>query len=225
MMTAACGFRSAIDEPTPAPTPSPRPSAPLPNQDPPVQKPEGRVDRDVVFNGELRIEVADVASAEASMRPVVDAAQGWIHRICGDRFTLRVPGGRFHAVMQQLAGLGRVLDRRVEGNDITEELRDLRVRVESAEKILNRLLALLEKAATVVEALAIEREIARVTVELEASKAKLLRLSDQAAFSTIELELWLPAPTPRPQPSRTVRFPFAWLRELDVSRLTDVLEY
>jgi len=205
------------------PRPPPAPVSPEAPAD--VAIPSSQQNRQVIFNGHLTLEVADPDVAEASIRAAIDAAKGWIHRIRGAQFTLRVPAAGFHALLVKLSALGRVLDRRVEGSDVTEELRDARVRVESAEKVLARLLALLEKARDVEEALAIEREIARVAGALEGWKARLLDLSEKVAFSTLEVELRPPAPVAAPRPARNPRFPFSWLRDLDLNRLTQLWEF
>ena len=72
--------------------------------------------------------------------------------------------------------------------DATREFQDLRIRLDTAEKALQRLVDLLEKAGNVEEVLLIEKEIHRLTEEVERLKGTLRHLADRIAFSTIEVE-------------------------------------
>jgi hypothetical protein len=174
--------------------------------------------RKIIFNGSLLLQVPDSAAPEKEMRRIVKEAGGWVHKVEGTNFTLRVPADRFHSVMERLAGLGKLIDRRLSGTDVTEEYLDLEIRLRNAEKVLERLTALLEKAKDVKEAIAVEKELARVAGEIERMKGRLRYLSDQVAHSTIEVSFQ------RSMPSRIAAkspdFPFPWIREMGFDRLT-----
>jgi hypothetical protein len=183
--------------------------------------PEPRVgargERLVVFDGTLVLQVADVKAAESAIDALTKEVGGWVHRIEGRRFTLRVPAARFHETMDRLGDVGQVVDRTIIGSDVTEEYRDLELRLANAEKVLARLQALLERATSVEEALAVEREIGRLTEEIERLEGKIDAMRDAIAHSTIVVELNRLLPPGRP--ART-RFPFPWIEKLGVDELT-----
>ncbi len=187
---------------------------------PDVERPASQ-DRRIIFNGSLMLQVADPDAAEKEARRAVETAKGWVHRIDGATFTLRVPSALFMDTVEALAKLGRVLDRKVAGTDVTEEYKDLQIRIDNAEKLRARIAALLDKAKDVKEALEVERELARVTEDLERLKGRLNAMSDAVTFSTIVVVFHRSASV-RPASAVPVRFPFRWVRELGIERLTEV---
>lgn len=98
-----------------------------------------------------------------------------------------------------------MLSRNVHGQDVTERFFDLKIRLDNAEKVRKRLLALLEKATNVKDSVAVERELGRVTEQIERFKGQLKFLRDRIAYSTITLRVhkrtpWGPAPAASPFP-------------------------
>jgi hypothetical protein len=178
-------------------------------------------DRRIVFNASVLLQIADPDSAEKEARRIVEDVKGWAHRIEGSTLTFRVPAAHFMTALDGIAKIGKILDRKVAGTDVTEEYRDLELRIDNAEKLRVRIAALLEKAKDVKEALEVERELARVTEEIERLKGRLNSLGDGSAYSTIVVMLQRNAPA-RLATTPTVRFPFRWIRELGVERLTAV---
>src|SRR4051812_23508404 len=92
---------------------------------------------------------------------------GWVAAMNGENVTLRVPNEALDGVMDGLPSLGEVAGRHVRATDVTEAHADLETRIENLQKTRERYLALLEKAENVTDAAAVEREIERVTGQLE----------------------------------------------------------
>ena len=180
------------------------------------------IDRKIIFNGGLLLQVADADAAEKELRKAAEAVKGWIHKIDGPTFTLRVPAAHFMATMETVAKLGRVLDRKVSGTDVTEQYQDLQLRLENAEKLRVRIAALLEKTKDVKEALEVERELGRVTEEVERLKGKLNAMNDAVTYSTIVITLQRSAAPAKA--AAAPRYPFPWVRALGLESLMDVRE-
>ena len=174
-------------------------------------------DRKIIFHGSLLLQVPDPTEPEKQVRSIVEEAEGWVHKIERSSFTLRVPAARFHDVLGRLATLGNLIDRKVSGTDVTEEYLDLGIRIQNAENLRKRLIALLEMAKDVKEALAVERELARVTGEIERMKGRLKFLKDQVAFSTIVVTFQRTVPVH--VASRGPKFPFPWIRDMGIDDL------
>jgi hypothetical protein len=181
----------------------------------PATPPEA--DRLVIYNGSLILQVPEPEEVEKNITALAKDLHGWVQRIDGLRITVRVPAPRFDDAFAQIALWGQVVARRVTGNDVTDPFRDLKIRLENSERLRARLAAILEQAKTVMDALAVEKELARVTEEIERLKGALAQMQDQISYSTLSVELVRSMPSRPGAPG----FPFRWVRELGVGRLLE----
>lgn len=175
----------------------------------PVQEP-ARADRQVIFNGWLALQVVDPERAENEAGALARELGGWIQRLERPRIVLRFPAARFDTALARLSALGLVLDKKIQASDVTDQFRDLKLRLENAEKVRARLAALLDKAGIIPDALAVEKELARVTEEIERLKGAIAAMQDQVAFSTISVDLRRSVPFR----AREEWLPFGWVRGL-----------
>lgn len=194
-----------ITDPKPVGVPAPTPEAP-----PPAQQ-----ERPVIYTGSLALQVPDPEGLELEVSTIAKGYGGWVSKIERPRVVLRVPAARFEEAMKALSQLGQVLDRKISGQEVSDQFRDLRIRLENAEKVRGRLAALLEQAKTVQDALAVEKELGRVTEEIERLKGQIAAMTDQIAFSAITLELRRSLPLAQ----RQRRFPFPWVHRLGAESL------
>jgi hypothetical protein len=104
-------------------------------------------------------------------------------------FVLRVPAPRFAETLAALEALGLVRERRVSGQDVSEEFVDLQARVRNLERHEQQLLTFMDRATKVSDLLAIEQELARVRGEIEALTGRLRVLGNQVELATIEVAL------------------------------------
>jgi hypothetical protein len=191
----------------------PRPvgaAAPTPEAPPPAQQ-----ERQVLYTGSLALQVPDPEGLELEVSTIAKGYGGWVSKIERPRIVLRVPAARFEEAMKALSQLGQVLDRKISGQEVSDQFRDLRIRLENAEKLRARLAALLEQAKNVQDALAVEKELGRVTEEIERLKGQIAAMTDSVAFSAITLELRRSLPLA----ARQRRFPFPWVHRLGAESL------
>jgi hypothetical protein len=132
----------------------------------------------------------------------VDELGGYLSQRNDQTIVVRIPAEHFDTLVGEVEGMGTVLSRQVRAQDVTAQYRDLRIRIENAERSRQRLLALLEKAEKMEDVLKIETQLTRVTAELESMKGQLRLLADQIALSTLTIELRSNAPPPRPVHTR-----------------------
>ncbi len=189
------------------------PSAPPPEA--PPERTAEQQERAVIYTGSLSLQVPDPEGLEVEAGAIARQHGGWVQKIERPRITVRVPAARFEEAMKAFSALGQVLDRKISGQDVTDQFRDLRIRLENAEKVRVRLAALLEQAKTVQDALAVEKELGRVTEEIERYKGQIAAMQDRIAFSTITLELRRSLPIAL----RHRRFPFPWVHRLGAEAL------
>ncbi|MBN1453801.1 MAG: DUF4349 domain-containing protein [Anaerolineales bacterium] len=104
--------------------------------------------------------------------------------------TIRVPAERFDEVMDRLAGLAeRVLERRESAEDVTEEYVDVQARLEAMQAARERLMKLMEQAASVEELLQAENQLTQREVEIESLQGRLDYLTQSAKMSKIQINL------------------------------------
>jgi polyhydroxyalkanoate synthesis regulator phasin len=171
--------------------------------------------------------LATLALAVRSVRERMDEAIAIAEELGGhvssqDEATLvvRVPAGRFREALDRVERLGDVLVRRVAVQEPSERLRDLRARIRSASELRERLQRLASRAANASEAIAIQREIERLTQAIELLEGELASLEDRVLFSTIAVSFQAPSMLEE-QPVARERFglPFPWLDQLGLPRL------
>lgn len=126
--------------------------------------------------------------------------------------SVRVPAARFDETMAWLASLavrGTNPNISTSADDVTSEYVDVRARLESLEAARDRLLELMENAATTEELLMAEQQLTQREAEIESLKGRLQYLTESARLSFIRISLqpyvlsqpvdtrWRPAETMR----------------------------
>jgi hypothetical protein len=174
----------------------------------------------LVYTARLTLAVYEVVPGLRAVEAIARELGGFLSRQSGGEITIRVPAARFDEALGRAESLGDVLHRQVAADDVTQEHQDLGIRIRNARATRDRLEALLARAAKVDEAIAIERELARVARELESLEGRLKFLADRIAFSTITV-VFSARRTEAVSQDR-VRLPFPWLGELGLGRLLDL---
>lgn len=170
----------------------------------------------LVYTATMRLAVFQVAEASKQVEAMARETGGFLARRDDTSIVIRVPAARFEDVLARIEKLGDVIHRNVSAEDVTEQFLDVEVRLKNARAVRARLQQLLEKATRVEDSLAIERELARIGVQIETLEGKLKYLRDRVAFSTITVSFQAKR-TDAVKPS--VRMPVYWLDQLGLGRL------
>jgi len=148
-------------------------------------------ERRLVYTAWLTLEVDDedqVRARLARARAIASEAGGYVAQSRTDGATLRVPNDRFDQTLAALEALGKVTSRRQHVQDVTAEYVDLAARVKNTRKLQQRLRELLARAEKVEDILAVERELARVTEQLERLEGQMRLMKNQTAYATVDVE-------------------------------------
>lgn len=167
---------------------------------------------------DLTLEVARVADAVKALEAMVVAADGYVSRRDNGRVVARIPAPRFEEMMGSVRDMGRVLSESVRALDVTEQHRDLDIRLKNARTARDRLLALLEKADKVEDILKIETELARLTTDVERLGAQLEELTKRVAFSTMTVRFEATVQAD-PEPTRRRPSRFRWIQRVGVESM------
>lgn len=196
----------AADLSTNAPAIPNRPDAPKATDAP---APAQRV---VIYSAGLRVVVVSVSDTVQSIRKLVAEQGGYVDELTSSVITLRIPAAKFDATVAQLEKLGEIVDRNIKAQDITEQMVDLKIRLDNAENTRQRLLEILKGATKTEDTLKIEQELMRVTEIIEGIKGKIRFFESQAAMSTIRVEL--NSPQTQVAQRQGLGIPFFWVEKL-----------
>jgi len=153
-------------------------------------------DRYVIRSADLQVEVPKFDEASDALIAIAEDAGGFVADTTVTQqeppsgvFVLRVPAGRFTHVLERVEGLGRVTERRVTGQDITEEYVDLQARIRNLQTHERQLLTFMGRANRVSDLLAIEQELSRVRGEIEQLTGRVRFLANRVELATVRVAL------------------------------------
>ncbi|RKT07493.1 uncharacterized protein DUF4349 [Streptomyces sp. 3211.6] len=168
-------------------------------------QPQAPVRPNVIRTGKLGIETAEPQKVIAAARTAAEGAGGYVGAETTDRgddgritstLTLRVPGDRFDAVIASLEGSGKLLNRKVEAQDVTEKVADVDSRVKSQQASVARVREMMEKASALSDVVMLESELSRRQSDLESLLAQQNALKDQTSMGTLTVSVSQPDPAP-----------------------------
>lgn len=216
----------ASTAPPPPPPPPDKPVDPDADKPKPAESSEGGkpAKRLVIYTGSVQVLVTNVVESADKLQAKVEAMGGFMLNRNGNTssnnvtITVRMPAEQFHAVVKDLGSFGQVINEQLSANDVTKQMFDLELRLETAEKSRQRLLDLLKSASKMEEILQIENQVRRLTDEIERMKGELRFLQDQVSFSTLTVSFFSNAPPPTPGPMRT-RSRFEWINQVGIEQV------
>jgi hypothetical protein len=177
----------------PPPPPAPKPTSPPKPQPKPAEGKPAEVASDapsthapiLIYTADLTMAVFEVSKSLGAIESLAGELGGFLSKREDMRITIRVPAARFDEAVRRIEKTGDMLHRNVSAEDVTEEYRDLDIRLKSMRAVRDRLEQLLQKAAKVEDSLAIERELDRLVGDIERIEGRMKFLRDRAQYSTI----------------------------------------
>jgi hypothetical protein len=152
---------------------------------------EGRVDgRKLKRNAWLTVEVDDeddIPEALDKAKKTAQAVDGYVQSETSNSVVLMVPTERTDSILGELAKLGEVTNRDVRVSDVTSQYVDLQIRIENLEKTRQRLQQLLMQSVDVEDVLAVEKELSRVTIQLERLKGQMRTMNRDTTYASVSL--------------------------------------
>ena len=152
--------------------------------------------RQVAFSATLRISTPDVPQAVRNANAVARKFGGYAASLNDRACTLKIPVKNAEAALEELEKLGTVNSREISSQDVTDTAFDLDMRIANLEKLHKRLTELVAKTGNIKDILAVEKELSRVTGELEKLKAERQNLQRRVDFVTFSVYFSAFAQTP-----------------------------
>jgi len=183
---------------------APPPAAPVVDFVPALRSPEqGQVSAPrgpmVIRTATLRIVVKAFGNVRATVEGIVAQAGGFVdHLSVNDDSasarsisgSLRVPSDRMSGVLDRLRQLGQVVEDTQGSEDVTDQIVDLDARLANARATEQRLTDLLKnRTGRLSDVLSVERELARVRLDIERLDAEKTNTTRRVAYATIAIQI------------------------------------
>lgn len=156
-------------------------------------------ERMVIYEGYLSLEIKDVEESEQFIQEQLKKHNGYLvesnkynrgEENVSATIVAKIPQASFETFLTEIEAISiAVLERRVSGNDVTEEYVDLEARLRSKEVVEKRLLSFMEEATQTEALLKISNDLATVQQEIEQIKGRMKYLENNVNFSTLTIEL------------------------------------
>lgn len=220
LVAAPSGGAQPAKQAPPATTPTTEKKPEPASSDPQPPQAQPHDNAMLIYTARITMAVYQVDQGLAAVEKVARDMGGYLSVKHDREITIRVPRARFDPTLSAIDKIGDVLHRDIQAQDVTDEYVDLEIRIKNARAMQVRLKQLLEKAA-VKEALEIEKEMRRVTEELELLEGKIKLLKDKIAYSTITVVFEARGSAIQ---STKIRLPFPWLTQLGLPALLQLQE-
>ena len=156
--------------------------------------------RKLIKTVELSVETKDYDNLMLSLEKQIEALGGYIESLSvyngsyyGGRnertanITARIPADMLDGFVKQVGEEANVVDRNESVEDVTLQYVDLDSHTRMLEEEQERLLELLEEAATIEDIITIESRLSEVRYQLESMKSQLRTFDNQVQYSTVHI--------------------------------------
>jgi hypothetical protein len=149
--------------------------------------------RKLIKRAELRIRVENPAELEAPLSNLMAKYDAWpasagIYENSRN-YSIRVPSSSYATMLAELAGLGRILRRWENAEDVTLRYYDLEGRLAVKRELLKTYQEYLGRAANIGEIMTVESRIADLQQEIDWTGTQLRNLANLIDYSTIDLDI------------------------------------
>jgi hypothetical protein len=188
-----------------APVPFNDPGGPLlkqaaPAAEQPHSQPSSElIARKLIYNANIDLVVDDLSQAATKLDDLVKRDQGLVAQstINSNRrvprsatWQIRVPVNGFASFISQVARLGEAVTNKTDSDDVTDKYFDFQVRIENKKVQVERLQKIIkEQTGKIGDVLEAERELSRVTTELEQLKGTVKLWDNQVALATVNISM------------------------------------
>lgn len=147
---------------------------------------------------DISLQVENVTEKSTALQQLVQEHNGYLANLSETsdpiggthiQLTLRIPASQLEDMMNAIQGLGRVLRRTMNADDVTLQFVDMQSTLRNLQKMEERLLAHLDHTGTMQDILNVEKEITRVRGEIETLQGRINRLANQIDFATVQVRL------------------------------------
>jgi len=100
-----------------------------------------------------------------------------------------VPAAKFDDTIDKLSTMGKVQNEHISGNDVSAQYVDLQARLANEVAQRNAMLALLRRANTISDIIAVQMQIGQITGQIEQLKGQIQYIDHNTTYSTVTVSL------------------------------------
>lgn len=155
--------------------------------------------RMIIKNGDLRLQVDEFDASVQKVQDIAVKQGGFVSSSSSEvgykgvkegEVRIRVPSTKFEETMNLIKEIAEKIEMESSsGQDVTEEFFDLEARLDNKKRTEQRFLAILQKAGTIRDILAVETELDQVREAIEQMEGRKKYLVDRVAWSTITVNV------------------------------------
>ncbi len=154
---------------------------------------EFQKNRMLIWKASLSLEVDNINKATERIIEITKENKGYIEdkRLDDNSsfLSLRIPTQNLNSALENFSALGNILSKDISATDTTDKYIDVDSRLKNKVVLRDRLKKLLEKAFSITDVLAIEKELNRVQSDIDSMTALLKSIKNKVDFSTVNIEI------------------------------------
>ena len=131
----------------------------------------------------VQLEQGFISGTDAQANPAANS------QIRTGVITFMVPAAKFDETIDQLTRLGKVQNEHISGNDVSGQYVDLQARLGNEEAQRDAMLALLQRAQSVSDIIAVQTQLGQITGQIEQLKGQISYIDHNTAYSTVTVDL------------------------------------
>ncbi|MEO1049948.1 MAG: DUF4349 domain-containing protein [Bacteroidota bacterium] len=147
------------------------------------------VERNIIYDAKMTITAKEPDTAWHEISRSTKKYEGYMLSSGVNFITIRIKSQYLDQAMEEIEGMGKLVNKTVRALDVTEEFRDYKIRLENADKTRATYLRFLDRSTTVEEAVKVQKELDRINERIDLLKGKINRLEHLTAYSTLAVTL------------------------------------
>jgi len=153
-------------------------------------------ERKLIKRANISVRVENLDSAEDSVKALLKKYNAYAASSNIEEnsryYSLRVPANNYDIFLAETGGMGRLINRYENTEDVTLRYYDLEGRLANKKELLKTFQAYLGKAKTIEEILSVEARISDLQYEIEGTGIQFRNLANNIDYATIDLNLFGP---------------------------------
>jgi hypothetical protein len=172
-----------------------------------------RANLKIIYNAHIEVIVKDLSAARDRLKTAIQETGAFIAsddlreqsgQSRSGHWRIRVPTENFETLREAILEIGEPVQNKADSEDVTDQYFDLEGRIKNKkteQEAIRRYLEDKKITAKLEEIVAVERELSRISGELEQLEGTMRRLQDRTALATIEVDFreirdYVPPQTP-----------------------------
>lgn len=155
-------------------------------------------DRKLIYSASFQITTKNYDADYSAIKTELGAVNGYVQSEnsyttgAGTRhssFTLRVPVSDYDAFLDAISGIGKIMDKQISTEDVSDSYYDTEARIEILEQRKERLMEHLDRATKMSDIIELEAELSDVLYEIDQHKGTKRHLDNLVDYTTVGVEL------------------------------------